>query len=42
MIDGKDTDVSAGAYAFALGNTVHQYKQRGNKPFIFMCIVKKE
>jgi quercetin dioxygenase-like cupin family protein len=42
MIDGKDTDVAPGAYAFVPGNTIHQYKQRGDKPFTFMCIVKKE
>lgn len=39
MIDGKDNMVSAGSYAFVPENTIHQFKNRGKKPFKFICIV---
>ena len=39
MIDGVDTPVSAGSHAYVPGDTIHQFRNVGNTPFKFLCIV---
>ncbi len=41
-MDGKDTPVSAGSYAYVPAGTVHQFKNTGAGKFRFICIVPKE
>ena len=42
MIDGVDHVVSAGSYAFVPGGSLHQFRNNGEVPFKFICIVPKE
>ncbi len=42
MIDGVDTEVSAGSYAYVPSNSLHQFRNTGNKVFKFLCIVPKD
>ncbi len=41
-IDGVITKVFEGSYAFIEGNKLHQFRNTGNTPFRFICIVPKE
>lgn len=41
-MDGKETPVSAGSYAFVPAGTVHHFKNSGSGKFRFICIVPKE
>lgn len=41
-MDGKDTPISAGGYAYVPADTLHQYKNAGEGMFRFICIVPKE
>ena len=41
-IDGKDTAIEAGSYAYVPAGSLHQYKNEGNELFRFICIVPKE
>lgn len=42
MMDGKINPVTAGAYAFIPGDTLHQFRNVGKTTFKFICIVPKE
>jgi len=42
MIDNKINQVSAGSYAFVPSDTIHQFRNCGDKVFKFICIVPKE
>ena len=42
MIDGKINKVSAGSYAYVPANTLHQFRNIGETPFKFICIVPEE
>lgn len=42
MIDGVDHEVEAGSYSFVPNNTIHQFRNTGTEPFVFICIVPKE
>ncbi|MDX9787686.1 MAG: cupin domain-containing protein [Desulfobacterales bacterium] len=41
-MDGTDTPVEAGAYAYVPADSLHQYKNIGEGVFRFICIVPKE
>ena len=41
-LDGIDHEVREGSYAYVPGNKVHQFSNRGNEPFSFICIVPVE
>ena len=41
-VDGKDTPVETGSYAYVPAGTRHQYKNEGNGTFRFICIVPQE
>lgn len=41
-IGGVIHPVSSGSYAFVPGDTLHQFRNRGEKPFRFICIVPTE
>lgn len=41
MMNGKDHPVKAGSYAFVPKDTLHQFKNAGDKVFKFICIVPK-
>ncbi|MFH1984915.1 MAG: cupin domain-containing protein [Pseudomonadota bacterium] len=38
-MDGVDHEMEVGAYAFVPEGTVHQFKNTGETPFRFICIV---
>lgn len=42
MIDGTVYPVEAGSYAYVPENTLHQFRNAGDKPFKFICIVPSE
>lgn len=41
MIDGKVTKVEKGSYSYVSSNTLHQFRNKGNSVFKFICIVPK-
>ena len=41
-LNGKDTPVETGAYAYVPAGALHQYKNTGAGKFRFICIVPKE
>ena len=41
-LDGTDTPVEAGAYAYVPADRLHQYKNAGDGLFRFICIVPRE
>lgn len=41
-MEGEDTPVEAGAYAYVPADKRHQYKNTGESVFRFICIVPKE
>lgn len=41
-LDGVDHEVEEGSYAYVPENKVHQFSNRGNEPFSFICIVPEE
>jgi quercetin dioxygenase-like cupin family protein len=41
-MDGRDTPVEAGSYAFVPADMLHQYRNTGEGVFRFICIVPKE
>lgn len=42
LMDGRDTPVEAGAFAFVPAGILHQYRNAGDDKFRFICIVPKE
>lgn len=42
LIDDKFHSVSSGSYAYVPSDTIHQFKNIGNEPFKFICIVPEE
>ena len=42
FINGIENPVEAGAYAYIPNNELHQFKNAGDKPFKFICIVPKD
>lgn len=42
MIDGVEHPVKQGSYAFVPANTIHQFVNKGDQKFKFICIVPKE
>jgi len=41
-LNGVENEVQAGAYAYIPGGELHQFKNAGDRPFKFVCIVPKE
>ncbi|HBG33480.1 MAG TPA: cupin [Acholeplasmataceae bacterium] len=41
-IDGVDTPISEGSYAYVPGNKLHQFRNIGKKTLKFICIVPVE
>lgn len=41
-IEGKDTPIEAGSYAYVPAGSQHQYKNTGNGTLRFICIVPQE
>ena len=41
-LDGRDTPVGPGAYAYVPAGKPHQYRNAGAEPLRFICIVPKE
>lgn len=41
-MDGEIQSVTAGDYAFIPADTIHQFKNSGDKTFTFLCIVPKD
>jgi quercetin dioxygenase-like cupin family protein len=41
-LDGKDLPLEAGSYAYVPAGALHQYKNKGNVKFRFICIVPQE
>lgn len=39
MMAGEDHPVAAGSYAYVPGGTHHQFRNAGDQPFKFICIV---
>lgn len=42
MIDGKVTKVEVGSYSYVPSNALHQFRNKGEGIFKFICIVPKE
>jgi quercetin dioxygenase-like cupin family protein len=42
QMDGRDTPVGPGAYAYVPAGTPHQYRNTGKEPLRFICIVPRE
>lgn len=42
MINHEYHEITAGSYGFVPGNTIHQFKNVGSEPLIFICIVPEE
>lgn len=42
FLDGKETSVKAGSYAFVPAGELHQFRNTGKGTFKFICIVPKE
>lgn len=42
MIDHKENTITAGSYAYVPSNTIHQFKNVGDTPLQFICIVPEE
>lgn len=41
-MDGKDSPMEAGAFAYVPAGVLHQYRNAGDSKFRFICIVPKE
>jgi len=41
-VDGRDTPVGPGAYAYVPAGKPHQYRNAGKEPLRFICIVPRE
>ena len=41
-IDGKDTDIQAGSFAYVPSDKEHQFSNTGNEILEFICIVPEE
>ena len=41
-INGEDTPIEAGSYAYVPAGSLHQYKNEGSGKFRFICIVPEE
>jgi len=41
-IEGVLTTIQAGSYAFVPGGSLHQFRNTGDRPLRFLCIVPKE
>ncbi len=42
FVDGKEYPVKAGGTAFVPGGSEHQFRQKGESEFSFICIVPRE
>lgn len=42
FVDGKEYPVKAGGTAYVPGGSEHQFRQKGNSEFSFICIVPRE
>jgi len=42
MIDGVHHTITAGSYGYVPQDTIHQFKNVGDEPLRFICIVPKE
>ncbi len=42
ILNGEAHAVTAGSFAYVPSNTEHQFKNSGDQPFRFICIVPKE
>lgn len=42
LINGEYKKVKAGSFAFVPSNMMHQFRNAGNEPFKFICIVPEE
>lgn len=42
FLNGKENHISAGSYAYVPAETLHQFKNVGEEPFEFICIVPEE
>jgi len=42
FVEGKETPISPGSYAFVPPGALHQYRNRGKGPLRFICIVPRE
>ena len=42
LIDGKINEVSKGSYAYIPSDSLHQFRNTGNKIFKFICIVPED
>jgi len=42
FLNGQENPVETGAYAYIPNGELHQFKNAGNTPFKFICIVPKE
>jgi quercetin dioxygenase-like cupin family protein len=42
QMDGRDSPVGPGAYAYVPAGRPHQYRNTGKEPLRFMCIVPRE
>ena len=40
--DGNLNPITAGEFAFVAPHDVHQFRNTGNEPFVFLCAVPKE
>lgn len=41
-LEGQDYDLEAGSFAYVPGGKLHQFQNKGNEPFSFICIVPEE
>jgi quercetin dioxygenase-like cupin family protein len=41
-LDGKDYEVEEGSFAFVPGDKIHQFTNKGQETFAFLCIVPEE
>ncbi|QMS84639.1 cupin domain-containing protein [Candidatus Xianfuyuplasma coldseepsis] len=42
MIDHQEYQITSGSYAYVPSDTIHQFKNVGEKPLKFICIVPEE
>lgn len=41
-LDGEDHDLEAGSFAYVPADKLHQFQNKGNEKFEFICIVPEE
>lgn len=42
FLNGKENPIKAGSYAYVPSNELHQFRNTGNKPVKFICIVPEK